>query len=139
MVELNMRDLVVLRVITQWNKEQAEKLKYKPRSAQPSLAQPCTITTLCGKMEPQGGLVNACIKLYKLNIELADDSEQVYRSTKKLAEAGLIYPVNSKRQQYAQTEKGEAILQNLSPVPNLWPSTVKIDGNNITIPALIGG
>lgn len=136
MVELNTRDMVVLYTITQHNKQQSQKLSDKPEHARPSLAQPATITLLCGKKQPNGGLVNDFIIKNNLNIELADDSAQVYRSTRKLADAGLIYPLSS-HQQFAQTELGEKLVNKLGSKPNAWPNVLKVEGDRITWPALI--
>lgn len=136
MVELNTRDMACLYVITQHNKQQSQKLSGEPEHARPSLAQPVTITLLCGKRQPNGGLINDFIIKNRLNIELADDSAQVYRSTRKLADAKLIYPLGA-HQQFAQTKLGEQLVSKLGDVPSHWPNSLKVEGDQITWPALI--
>jgi hypothetical protein len=137
MVELNTRDLIVLRAITEWNNTEAKKVKHLPESARVSSVSPCTVTKLCGKSEPYGGAVNKFIRDHKLPIELADDSEQIYRSTKKLSAAKLI-TINTHPNRYAQTKLGESVINALSLDPKSWPGSITVDGANVILPALHG-
>lgn len=141
MVELNTRDLVVLYCITTWNESENRRTSHIPANARASVQRPCTITVLCGKKEPGGGIVNKYIVDHSLNIELADDSEQVYRATQRLALGGLIYSGTVARQQYAQTPLGTQLVNSIRTTPpSRWPGKVKVDGNQISLPAsLIAG
>jgi len=141
MIELNTRDLVVLYCITTWNEQENRRTSHIPANARASMQQPCTITVLCGKKEPGGGIVNKFIVDNNLKIELADDSEQVYRATTRLAQAGLLYPVTSRRQQYSQTPLGTQLINSIrSQPPARWPGKVKVEGSQISLPvSLIAG
>lgn len=134
MVKLGTRDLIVLNRIVFHNRKQEELARRFRASSRPSIARPCTVTTLCGKNEPEGGLVNQFIRMYKLveQIGLADDSEQIYRSIRKLQKAGLIYSLEG-RQQFAQTPLGEDLVDKLPGHPLHWPGEVEADGSDIRI------
>lgn len=137
MLDLETRDLVVLYVICTWNQHEATRMKQYSPMQRPSMSRPCTITVLCGRHEPDGGIVNKFIKDHLMNIELADDSEQVYRSIRKLVAARLVIASQSNRKSYAQTESGQKLFNVLSSDPANWPTKVEIDGNSINIrPAL---